>query len=96
MPHCDCGANNWQGNECGSCGAVFERIVPCDWFLDCEEISAGRVNHPTLGDVETCQTHIDWLAEDWPNPTKMVPPLAAKHGRKVRATLARLTEEEGE
>lgn len=65
----------------------------CQWFLDCHNDSIGLVEHPTLGDVEICSRHYDWISEDLtPNPTKFVPPLAAKHGRELRAKLARLEE----
>lgn len=63
----------------------------CEWFLNCTNESMGVVEHPTLGDTEICQRHWDWLSEDF-SPTKLVPPLVAKHGRKLRATLARLEE----
>lgn len=70
----------------------------CEWFLDCHEESMGIVEHPTLGEVQICGRHIDWLFEDATegqvNPTKLVPPMAAKHGEKVRSILAKL--EEGE
>ena len=60
--------------------------APCEWFLMCDEPSTAVVAHPTVGDVEICQHHLDWLMEDmtegengtfWPNPTKMVPPMAS-------------------
>lgn len=61
----------------------------CEWFLECSEPSTAVVEHPTIGDVEICQRHLDWLQTDF-SPTKMVPPLVAKHGRKVRSILADL------
>lgn len=66
-------------------------MVLCEWFLDCSEESVGTVEHPTLGDIEICQRHHTWLTTDY-SPTKLVPPLAAKHGRRLRASLARLEE----
>lgn len=70
-------------------------LAECGWFLDCHGEPAATVEHPTCGDVEICQRHLDWLLEDLhengtPNPTKMVPPIAAKHGARVRAALATL------
>jgi hypothetical protein len=72
-------------------------LVECGWFLDCHEASTHTVEHPTLGDVEICDTHLAWLTQDLhadgsPNPTRMVPPIAARSMAKVRATLARLEE----
>lgn len=74
-------------------------MARCEWFLHCERESVAVVEHPTVGDVEICQVHMDWLLEDLhedgtPNPTKMVPPIAAKHGAKLRKILASV--EEGE
>jgi hypothetical protein len=51
--------------------------MECEWFIGCHNESAGTVEHPTLGDVECCQKHIDWLTTDF-SPTKMVPPMAAR------------------
>jgi hypothetical protein len=70
-------------------------MTACGWFLKCHAESVAVVEHPSIGDVEICQAHLDWLLEDLhpdgsPNPTKMVPPLAAKHGRRVEAILAGL------
>lgn len=55
-------------------------MATCDWFLMCKNESAGVVEHPTLGDVEICQEHIDWLLTDY-SPTKMVPPMAVAANR---------------
>ena len=58
----------------------------CEWFLNCERESAGLVEHPTLGDVECCQHHIDWLVADFLDnfsPTKMVPPMVARRARQL-------------
>lgn len=80
---------------CGEPGGCYgPETVECEWFLDCHEPSTSVVEHPTLGDVEICHRHVTWLLEDLhpdgsPNPTKMVPPIAAKHGARVRAILAR-------
>lgn len=69
----------------------------CAWFLDCHDEAIAQVDHPTLGWVDICGKHCDWLVEDatenGPNPTKMVPPLAAKHGERVRQILADLEDE---
>lgn len=70
---------------------VDMEMAECGWFLDCHNVSVAVVEHPICGDVEICQRHLDWLTEDMtdnmPNPTKMVPPMAAKHGAKMRAIL---------
>lgn len=80
-----CGREIWatptgQGERTGAA---------CEWFLDCHDVSTATVEHPTMGDVEICARHLAWLQDDW-SPTKMVPPIAAAHGRKLRATLAAL------
>jgi hypothetical protein len=63
-------------------------MAKCEWFLECHDDSVAVVEHPTIGDVEICDRHVQWLCADltdgMPNPTKMVPPLAAKHGRELR------------
>jgi hypothetical protein len=70
----------------------------CEWFLHCDRESVATVEHPTVGDVEICQRCLDWLLEDAtngvPNPTKMVPPMAARHGRKLQAIFDRLEDDE--
>lgn len=53
----------------------------CQWFLGCHADAAGIVEHPTLGDVNICQAHLDWLTDDF-SPTKMVPPMAAAIARR--------------
>lgn len=62
----------------------------CEWFHGCDAASVATVEHPTVGDVEICQTHLDWIMEDisptgQPNPTKMVPPMVARAARKLMA-----------
>lgn len=60
----------------------------CEWFLLCEDHSIATVEHPTLGDVEICQAHLDWLTADGtPSPTMMVPPMAARRGRALAERL---------
>ena len=63
------------------------QYVTCEWLHGCNNVSVATVTHPTVGDVEICQGHLDWLMEDMtdgrPNPTKMVPPIAAKHARRI-------------
>lgn len=54
--------------------------VECEWFAECHEPSTGTVEHPTLGDVEICTLHQEWLLKDY-SPTKMVPPMLARHMR---------------
>jgi hypothetical protein len=60
------------------------RLVPppvvmrsCEWFATCRAVSVAAVEHPTLGDVEICARHLDWLAQGF-SPTKMVPPIVAR------------------
>lgn len=67
---------------------VATQYVTCEWFLLCEGVSVATVDHPTIGDVEICQAHLDWLTADGtPSPTMMVPPLAARRGRALAAKL---------
>ena len=66
--------------------------MTCQWFHGCQALSVAVVEHPTVGDVEICQSHLDWLTEDLsptgaPNPTKMVPPMAARSFAKVAAAM---------
>ena len=53
----------------------------CEWFANCQNPSIGIIEHPTIGDVEICHDHYDWLTVDF-SPTKMVPPMVA---RKIAA-----------
>ena len=79
--------------ECTACGAQVElsaAVTPCEWFLRCDGDSVGTVEHPTLGDVEICAHHLEWLQTDW-SPTKMVPPMAARSA--TRHGLAELVTE---
>jgi hypothetical protein len=68
-----------------------QQYVECAWFLGCHEPSIATVTHPTIGDVECCQVHLDWLCEDMtdgqPNPTKMVPPMVARRFSDAGVTL---------
>jgi hypothetical protein len=59
-------------------------FIECEWFAECHEPSTAMVEHPTLGDVEICQTHAEWLTTDF-SPTKMIPPMAARGLAKVEA-----------
>ena len=52
-------------------------MAECEWFHGCHNVSTATVEHPTVGDVEICQAHLDWLMDDF-SPTKMVPPMVAK------------------
>lgn len=76
-------------------------MVECEWFAKCHDPSTAVVEHPTLGDVEICAKHLDWLTEDLspegqPNPTKMVPPIAARSFGKLAARLTELDAEDDE
>lgn len=51
--------------------------VECEWLAECHEPSTATVEHPTLGPVECCAGHVEWLTTDF-SPTKMVPPIAAR------------------
>lgn len=61
--------------------------VECEWFAQCDQPSIATVEHPTIGDVEICQSHLDWLLVDGPNPppTKMVPPMVARQLDRLAA-----------
>jgi hypothetical protein len=50
--------------------------MTCNWFAKCENEATSQVEHPTLGWVDICERHIDWLGEN-PSPTQFVPPMAA-------------------
>ena len=66
-------------------------LPTCNWFLKCTNKATQQVEHPTIGWVDICDEHLVWLAEDdVPNPTKFVPPLAARHGAKIADVLAQL------
>lgn len=58
------------------------KYVECAWFIGCHNPSEATVDHPTLGPVECCKEHVDWLMEDF-SPTKMVPPILAAKGKEV-------------
>ena len=71
--------------------------LECGWFHGCDAPSVAVVEHPTVGDVEICAHHLAWLTEDVsadgsPNPTKMVPPMAARHFARLGAIFAELEE----
>jgi len=55
----------------------------CEWFLRCHKPVAGHVAHPTLGWVPTCLDHMNWVADR--NPTKFVPPIAARSAERLAA-----------
>ena len=52
-------------------------FLECEWFAGCHEPSTATVDHPTLGPVEYCASHVAWLMDDF-SPTKMIPPMVAK------------------
>lgn len=59
----------------------------CQWFLNCHNPATADVEHPSLGWVPTCATHLTWLKADLSpegriNPTKLVPPMVAARGTK--------------
>ncbi len=65
----------------------------CEWFLDCHDESMAIVEHSTLGEVQICGRHVDWLFEEHGvgspvNPTKLMPPLAGRHVAKLRQIFA--------
>lgn len=60
--------------------------VECEWFIACHKPSIATVNHPTIGNVEICQHHLDWLQDDY-SPTKMVPPIAARGLNRMKERL---------
>jgi 8-oxo-dGTP pyrophosphatase MutT (NUDIX family) len=66
-------------------------MTECEWFYKCHDESVAVVEHPTVGDVEICHRHLDWIQADW-SPTKMVPPLAAKHAARLAQNLENLTD----
>lgn len=61
----------------------------CAWFHKCHEPTVAEVEHPTMGWVAICQRHLDWLRDE-PSPTKMVPPMVARHAAKIQGIMARL------
>ena len=68
-------------------------MTECEWFDQCHDESIAVVDHPTLGDVEICDRHVQWLTQDLhedgtPNPTRMVPPIAARSAARMRERLA--------
>lgn len=48
----------------------------CRWFARCKNEATNQVEHPTLGWVDICDKHLEWLGDN-PSPTMFVPPLAA-------------------
>ena len=60
--------------------------MTCEWFALCEDESVATVEHPTLGDVEICAKHSEWLQTDW-SPTKMIPPIAARSLKPLHETI---------
>jgi hypothetical protein len=75
----NCGRRQWLDENapqtCQACGINFAQPV-CRWFATCTNVAPHQVQHPTLGWVNICQDHLDWLGEK-PSPTQFVPPLAA-------------------
>jgi len=55
----------------------------CQWFAKCVAPATKQVDHPTLGWVSICDAHLAWLKKDPTNPTYFVPPIVAKHYRKL-------------
>ena len=50
--------------------------MECQWFANCHNPASRQVEHPTLGWVDICSAHVEWLGPN-PSPTLFVPPLAA-------------------
>jgi hypothetical protein len=48
----------------------------CRWFAKCTNPATQQVEHPTIGWVNICDTHLTWLGPN-PSPTQFIPPLAA-------------------
>ena len=55
----------------------------CDWFAQCFSPATKQVDHPMLGWTNICDAHLAWLKTDPQNPTYFVPPIVAKHWRKM-------------
>lgn len=66
----------------------------CGWFHDCHKEATQDVEHPTLGWVPICPDHLTWLTQDVTdgrvNPTRLVPPMAAAHARRLNEILAQV------
>jgi hypothetical protein len=61
-----------------------DKVQPiCRWFAKCKNPSNKQIEHPTLGWVNICDVHLEWLGEN-PSHTQFVPPLTAavldRHG----------------
>lgn len=57
-------------------------MTECAWFYHCHNESIGVIEHPTIGDVEICSTHVEWLTE-MDSPTAWVPPIAARIAKRT-------------
>ena len=60
--------------------------MTCQWFAGCTNESTCQVHHPTIGWVECCQVHLDWLGPT-PSPTQFVPPIVARYHNRLAAIL---------
>lgn len=58
----------------------------CAWFAQCDQPAPFQVEHPTLGWVDICVGHLEWLGDE-PSPTQFVPPLATARWRRLQAML---------
>lgn len=55
----------------------------CQWFLLCTNDATAQVEHPTLGWIDICETHVDWLGTA-PSRTQFIPPMAAAAHRHMK------------
>lgn len=37
----------------------------CDWFAKCTKPMYAEVQHPTIGWVNICREHLEWLGDSW-------------------------------
>lgn len=49
----------------------------CRWFARCDQPADKDVQHPTVGWVPICDTHLDWLSDQPNGGPKWVPPIVA-------------------
>lgn len=57
----------------------------CRWFAACRQPATLDVEHPTLGWVPICDQHLEWLSDQPNGGPKWVPPIVAKHFRRIQA-----------